>query len=173
MFRICKTAWSQCVPAGTSAPLPSPSAHAASARVVTPVRLAGATRGKKAAKGASISPAHFIPQDITGNSWRSRSVLFCAKRAPWKPWLVSPGAAGTSSRRLQREAARGSHARRGSGRRRAGWAPHTDSSVESSKGLMYSKPSNSDWSIRLMTSSSSGVSCTGSLVNCVSKLSSP
>lgn len=52
-------------------------------------------------------------------------------------------------------------------------APHTDSSVDSSKGLMYSKPSNSDWSILLMTSSSSGVSCTGSLVNCVSKLSSP
>lgn len=52
-------------------------------------------------------------------------------------------------------------------------APHTDSSVESSKGLMYSNPSNSDWSILLMTSSSSGVSCTGSLVNCVSKLSSP
>lgn len=73
---------------------------------------------------------------------------------------------------------------------------------------MYSKPSNSDWSILLMTSleaqgrgggipagsslrpqpgagsggrpaagggthSSSGVSCTGSLVNCVSKLSRP
>lgn len=31
-------------------------------------------------------------------------------------------------------------------------APHTDSSVESSNGLMYSKPSNSDWSILLMTS---------------------
>lgn len=31
-------------------------------------------------------------------------------------------------------------------------APHTDSSVESSKGLMYSNPSNSDWSILLMTS---------------------
>lgn len=51
--------------------------------------------------------------------------------------------------------------------------PHTDSSVESSSGLMYSKPSNSDWSILFMTSSSSGVSCTGSLVNCVSKLSRP
>lgn len=30
--------------------------------------------------------------------------------------------------------------------------PHTDSSVESSNGLMYSKPSNSDWSILFMTS---------------------
>lgn len=30
--------------------------------------------------------------------------------------------------------------------------PHTDSSVESSNGLMYSNPSNSDWSILLMTS---------------------
>lgn len=52
-------------------------------------------------------------------------------------------------------------------------APHTDSSVDSSSGLMYSNPSNSDWSILLITSSSSGVSCTGSLVNCVSKLSRP
>lgn len=51
--------------------------------------------------------------------------------------------------------------------------PHTDSSVDSSNGLMYSKPSNSDWSILFMASSSSGVSCTGSLVNCVSKLSRP
>lgn len=50
---------------------------------------------------------------------------------------------------------------------------HTDSSVDSSMGLMYSKPSNSDWSILLMTSSSSGVSCTGSLVNWVSKFSRP
>lgn len=30
--------------------------------------------------------------------------------------------------------------------------PHTDSSVDSSNGLMYSKPSNSDWSILFMTS---------------------
>lgn len=31
-------------------------------------------------------------------------------------------------------------------------APHTDSSVDSSSGLMYSNPSNSDWSILLITS---------------------
>lgn len=30
--------------------------------------------------------------------------------------------------------------------------PHTDSSVDSSSGLMYSNPSNSDWSILLITS---------------------
>lgn len=35
---------------------------------------------------------------------------------------------------------------------------HTDCSVDSSRGLMYSNPSNSDWSILLMMSSSSGVS---------------
>lgn len=38
------------------------------------------------------------------------------------------------------------------GRRRKLVPLHTDSSVDSSRGLMYSNPSNSDWSIFLMTS---------------------
>lgn len=34
--------------------------------------------------------------------------------------------------------------------------PHTDSSVDNSSGLMYSKPSNSDWSILFMASLCAG-----------------
>lgn len=140
-----------------------------------PATLAGATHGKKAAQGASTSPAHFIPRDITGNAWRSRSALSCAKCAPSEPWLaLSLPDAGTSSSRLQREAALPEHrghpgppsvaapswhacavvrtVRGQSDMSTAERTPHTDSSVDSSKGLMYSKPSNSDWSILLMTS---------------------
>lgn len=108
MFRICKNSLSAC-PCRHFSSRPQPplhTPHAASTRVVTPATLAGATRGKKAAKGASTSPAHFIPRDITGNAWRSRSALSCAKCAPSNPWLVlSLPDAGTSSSRLQREAA--------------------------------------------------------------------
>lgn len=159
-------------------------------------------RKKRHQREASSASGHFIPQDITGYlSRRSRSVLVLRKVCTFEiggQFLPGHGHRGVSA--AQAREANSSSARRPRSRTRgrparaqpgmhALWSraesgapaavprgpgpPHTDSSVDSSSGLMYSNPSNSDWSILLMTSSSSGVSCTGSLVNCVSKLSRP
>lgn len=150
-------------------------------------------RGKKAARAST--PSHVYSSDFTGESpgGAAGPPLWKVCTSDAVPAASVPPAQEASSRGAGR-AMRGGWAR-GAGcgsrgvlpgmhvrRRRRGSVtgmstartpPHTDSSVESSSGLMYSNPSNSDWSILFMTSSSSGVSCTGSLVNCVSKLSRP
>lgn len=177
---------------------PAPSAHAAR-RLHTCGYACDAGRchtRKKGSKGTSTSPARFIPrtlQETPGGAGQFCSVQSvhlrnrgssclsltqareadasgvrppCPERRghPGPPSVAAPSWHACAVVRTVRGQSDMSTAER---------APHTDSSVDSSKGLMYSKPSNSDWSILLMTSSSSGVSCTGSLVNCVSKLSSP
>lgn len=166
---MCKNSSRQRVPAGTS--LPSP-AHTAG-----PVPPAE----KRHQREASSASGHFIPQDITGYlSRRSRSVLVLRKVCTFEiggQFLPGHGHRGVSA--AQAREANSSSARRPRSRTRgrparaqpgmhALWSraesgapaavprgpgpPHTDSSVDSSSGLMYSNPSNSDWSILLMTS---------------------
>lgn len=169
----------QCVPAGTSAPVPAPSAHAAR-RLRTcsylHLRRWQVPHAEKRQQRERLRHRHILflgtLQVTPGgagqfcsvqsvhlrNCGSSRLSLTQAREADASsvrpPCSERPGHPGPLS-----VAAPSWHAcavvrtvRGQSDRSTAERTPHTDSSVDSSKGLMYSKPSNSDWSILLMTS---------------------